>query len=50
MLRLWVVQSGEIIAEWQAHSRAITCLGFQPDGKVLASGGIDAALRLWQIK
>jgi WD40 repeat protein len=29
------------------HSKAVTCLGFAPDGKTLASGSGDGVARLW---
>ncbi len=33
--------------EWQAHRGAVRAVAFSPDGKRLATGGADGALRLW---
>lgn len=33
--------------ELLAHRRAVAALAFHPNGKTLASGGLDRALRLW---
>ena len=33
-----------------AHHRAVTCLTFNPDGTSLASGSLDASVRIWQVE
>jgi WD40 repeat protein len=33
----------------RGHSGAVVSLAFSPDGKTLASGGNDAAVRTWKI-
>jgi WD40 repeat protein len=33
----------------QGHTEAVISLAFSPDGKTLASGGADEALRLWDV-
>jgi WD40 repeat protein len=46
---LWDVRSGTLIRQLHGHKSDVTVLSFSPDEKVLASGGGDGALRLWQI-
>lgn len=38
-----------LVAFRRAHSGAVTALAVSPDGKTIASGGADAAVRLWTI-
>ena len=33
-----------------AHRRAVTCLAFSPDGLTLATGSLDASVRLWSVE
>src|SRR5262249_48614502 len=48
MLRLWDVHSGSEAWRVEAHSSAVLCLAFAPDG-LLVSGGQDRALCLWEV-
>jgi len=58
-LYLWRVEQGVEQADpnhelpfrtVDAHQRAVTCLAFSPDGHILASGGLDASVRLWEVE
>jgi RNA polymerase sigma factor (sigma-70 family) len=39
--------SGKELRRWKAHQGAVTAVAYTPDGKFLASGGMDAAVVLW---
>ncbi|MDT5159121.1 MAG: eukaryotic-like serine/threonine-protein kinase [Acidobacteriota bacterium] len=45
-VRLWDVREGKLRQEIKAHE-APTAVAFSPDGHVLATGGYDGALKLW---
>jgi hypothetical protein len=43
-------QSGFAMTIPAAHTRWISCLTFSPDGAMLASGGQDCRIRLWDVR
>jgi WD40 repeat protein len=42
--------TGEIAAALSGHTNSVYCLAFAPGGKQLASGGVDRALRIWNVE
>lgn len=49
-IRLWEVSTGENIATLWTHPTDIQELAFSPDGMLLASGGFDGSILLWDMK
>ena len=47
---LWEVATGKNIATFKGHTTDVQCLAFSQDGTLLASGGHDGAIYLWDIK
>lgn len=48
-LRLWDAQTGRLLASRSGHRRPITAVCFSPDGKSLASAGLDGTLQIWDV-
>ena len=49
-VRLWDIGTGENIATFLGHPTDIQCLTFSPDSTILASGGFDGVIYLWDLK
>ncbi|MCX8075855.1 MAG: WD40 repeat domain-containing protein [Aquificaceae bacterium] len=49
-LRIWDVQSGELIMATQAHEGEAISVAFSPDGKLLLSGGADGVINFWNVE
>jgi WD40 repeat protein len=48
-VHLWDVTTGEAKGQLQGHRGQITALAVSRDGQILATGGIDQTVRLWDI-
>ena len=49
-VRLWEVATGENIHTFWGHPTDVLCLAFSPDSALLASGGYDGTILLWDVK
>jgi WD40 repeat protein len=48
-IRLWNIETGEMLTEFKGHTRPVKGLAFLPDG-TFVSVGDDAALRVWDVQ
>ena len=46
-LLVWEWQSETYVMKQQGHSTDMTCLAYSPDGALMATGGQDAKIKLW---
>lgn len=46
---LWDVGSGAVARSFSSPEARFTCLGFSPDGRLLAAGGRDQKVRVWEV-
>jgi WD40 repeat protein len=49
-ISVWELASGQMRCQFNGHQGMITCLAFSGDGKILASGGADTTVLLWNVR
>ena len=48
-VQLWSVEAWELAAELPISTKVVSSLAFSPDGQLLAIGGADRKIRIWEI-
>src|SRR5262249_20088969 len=46
-VRLWEVATGRVIATYHGHRDFVQAVAFRPDGRELATGGMDGMVKFW---
>lgn len=46
-VRLWNIETGELIQTLEGHQHSVTAIDFSPNGQLLASGSRDHTVKLW---
>ena len=48
-LWIWESRTHRLVAKWSGHTNSVSCIEFTPDGKGLLSGGLDKAVKYWDV-
>lgn len=48
-IRVWNLQTGELLQTLVGHTKVINCLAISPDGQTLVSGSDDHSIRFWNL-
>ena len=48
-VRIWDVVSGELLQTFKEHKDEVRSIAFSPDGNMLASGGWEGTVFLWNV-
>jgi glucose repression regulatory protein TUP1 len=49
VVRIWDVQTGQLLERLRGHRDSVYSVAFTPDGKGLVSGSLDKTLKFWDI-
>jgi WD40 repeat protein len=49
-VRLWDVESGKGVRQFDSATGGMFAVAFSPDGQTLATGGETGAIRLWNVQ
>ena len=49
IVRVYEWETGQFLTDCRAHSSAITCIKFSPDGKQIVSTGTDGLVAIWNV-
>lgn len=49
-VRLWAVDSGDLLRTLPGHTHGVEHLTFSPDGQMIVSGSYDGTVRLWGLR
>ena len=50
MGHIWRTDNGEELARLDGHTDSVTSVGFNFDGEMVATGGMDGKVRVWRRK
>lgn len=50
IVRIWDVQTGQLVERLKGHRDSVYSVAFTPDGKGLVSGSLDKTLKYWDIR
>ncbi|MFM6474924.1 MAG: WD40 repeat domain-containing protein, partial [Dolichospermum sp.] len=49
-IKLWNVNTGNLLQTLEGHSNWVTSVAYSPDGQTLASGSADNTIKLWNAR
>lgn len=50
IVRIWDVQTGQLVERLKGHRDSVYSVAFTPDGKGLVSGSLDKTLKYWDVR